>query len=95
MDYLPWSGASLTTWLIAGAVIAIISIALAITGIFPYLFPLWAFTVLALMVRGFIIKPYAFEGGKPEFQQVLIIIGIAFLAFLASLTLLIRPKRKA
>jgi len=69
----------------------ILSIVLAITGIFRFLFPLWALTVLVMMVRGFLLKSYTFEG-KPDFVSVLWLIGGAVLAFLASLTLL-RARR--
>lgn len=92
MPFLPWSGESLTTWLIGGAVIGILSIILAVTGIFRYLFPLWAFTMLAMMVRGFIIQPYSFDGGKAEFQQMMLLTFGALLAFLFSLTLFSRKS---
>jgi hypothetical protein len=90
MPFLPWSGESLTTWLIGGAVLGLVSIVLAVTGIFRYLFPLWAFAMLAMLVRGFLIQPYSFDGGKSEFQQILLIIFGALIAFLASLTLFSR-----
>lgn len=95
MPFLPWSGEALTTWLIGGAVIGIASIVLAITGIFRYLFPVWAFTMLAVLVRGFLLRPYSFDGGKAEFQQIMIIIGGALVAFLISLTLFSKraPRR--
>lgn len=94
MPFLPWSGEALTTWLIGGAIIGIVSIILAITGIFRYLFPVWAFAMLAVLVRGFLIRPYSFDGGKAEFQQIMMIIGGALLAFLISLTLFKREPRR-
>lgn len=94
MPFLPWSGQELTTWLIGGAVIAILSIILAITGIFRYLFPIWAFAFLAMMVRGFIIRPYSFDGGKAEFQFIMYLILGALVAFLASLTLFLKSAKK-
>jgi hypothetical protein len=94
MPFLPWSGEALTAWLMGGSILAILSILLAVTGVFRYLFPLWAFAALAVMVRGFILRPYTFEGGKAEFQQIMIIIGLGLLAFLASLTLLRSPKKR-
>ena len=95
LSMLPWSGADLTTWLLWGSLAGILSVILAITGVFRFLFPIWALVVLVLMFQGFILKPYTFEG-KPDFYNVLLLIGGALLAFLASLTLLgARRSRRA
>ena len=91
MPMLPWSGSELLSWLLWGSLAGIVSIFLAITGVFRFLFPIWTLVVLVLMVQGFLVKPYTFEG-KPDFYQVLWLIAGAALAFLGSLTLL-RPKR--
>jgi len=94
MPFLPWSGESLTTWLMVGGIIGIVSIVLAVTGIFRYLFPLWAFIMLVVLVRGFLLPGYAFES-RSEFNQIMLIIAGALVAFLASLTLFSRrPKRR-
>ena len=45
-----------------------LSIILAITGTFRFLFPIWALIVLVLMFQGFLLKPYTFEG-KPRLLQ--------------------------
>jgi hypothetical protein len=93
MPMLPWSGESLNYWLLWGSLLGLLSIVLAITGIFRYLFPLWCLTVLVLMVRGYILTPYPFAGKDPFYQALWLMAG-AFLAFLASLTLFrIRRKR--
>lgn len=95
MPFLPWAGDSLIKWLTGGAIIGIISIVLAVTGIFRFLFPLWAFGMLAMLVRGFLLQPYAFDD-KTSFVQILWLIGGALLAFLASLTLFfVKSKRRA
>lgn len=92
LTMLPWSGPELTSWLLWGSIAGLISIVLAVTGVFRFLFPLWALAVLILMVQGFLLKPYTFEG-KASFFSILWLIGGALIAFLASLTLL-RPRRK-
>jgi hypothetical protein len=86
LTMLPWSGSDLTTWLLWGGLAGLISIILAVTGVFRFLFPLWTLAVLLLMVQGFLIKPYTFED-KTSFYNVLWILAGALLAFLASLTL--------
>ena len=95
LPFLPWSGEALTQWLFWGSLVGILSILLAVTGKFRYLFPLWALFVLVMMVRGFILRPYTFDGSS-EFYRILWLIAGAFVAFLASLTLFwVRPRRRA
>jgi hypothetical protein len=91
---LPWTGAELTQWLFWGSLFGLLSIVLAITGIFRYLFPLWALIVLVLLVRGYLLQPIPFDG-KDEFQRVLLLIAGALLAFLASLTVFTMRRRRA
>ena len=92
LTMLPWTGAELTSWLLWGSLAGLISLVLAVTGVFRFLFPLWTLTVFVLMFRGFILKPYTFEG-QSAFINVLLMVGGALIAFLASLTLL-RAARK-
>jgi hypothetical protein len=90
---LPWSGGALTQWLLWGGLAGLLSIALAVTGVFRYLFPLWALAVLALMVRGYILSPIPFAT-ESEFQTAMLLLAGALIAFLASLTLFrLRPRR--
>jgi hypothetical protein len=95
MPMLPWTGSELLSWLSWGSVFGLISIALAVTGIFRFLFPLWALAVLVLMVQGYLLKSYTFAG-RTDFYVTLWLIGGALLAFLGSLTLLgLRRSRRA
>ena len=95
LTMLPWTGAELTTWLLWGSLAGLISLILAITGTFRFLFPIWALTVFVLMFRGFLLKGYTFES-QASFYSVLWLIGGALLAFVASLTLLgVRRNRRA
>ena len=59
---LPWTGAALTYWLLGGAVVALVSIALAIRGVLHSLFFLWSLVVLVMLVRGYVFSPYGFSG---------------------------------
>lgn len=87
LNMLPWTGSDLTTWLLWGSLAGLISLVLAITGIFRFLFPLWTLVVFGFMVWGFLLRPYTFEG-RLAFYNVLWLIAGALVAFLASLTLL-------
>jgi len=92
LDMLPWKGAELTHWLFFGSLAGLLTVLLAITGIFRYLFPVWALVVLVMMVRGFLLQPYSFAG-RDQFYAVLWLIAGSLGAFLASLTLLKGRKR--
>jgi len=88
----PWKGDELIHWVFYGSIAGLTTIALAVTGVFRYLFPVWTLIVLVMMTRGFLILPYTFSG-KDEFHAVLWLIAGAFAAFLCSLTLFKRDLR--
>jgi hypothetical protein len=91
---LPWTGEAATQWVFWGAILGLLSVILAVTGIFRYLFPLWALAVLVVFVRGYLLQPIPFEG-KDDFQTAMLLTGGALLAFLASLTLFTMRSRRA
>ena len=94
LDVLPWDGAELAQWLLWGSIAGLVSIFLAITGIFKYLFPVWTLVVVVMMIRGYLLQPYTYAGKEP-FYQTLLLIGGALLAFFASLTVFgARKKRR-
>ena len=88
MPMLPWSGSELLSWLLCGSILGLVSIALAVTGIFRFLFPLWALAVLVLMVAGLPAQAVHVRRARPTSIITLWLIGGALVAFLASLTLL-------
>ena len=88
----PWKGDELIHWVFYGSIAGLATIALAVTGIFRYLFPVWTLIVFVMMARGFLILPYTFTG-KDEFYVVIALIAGAFGAFLSSLTLFKSDRR--
>lgn len=91
LPMLPWEGETLTESLIGLGIVGVMCIFGAITGWFRWLFPLWTLVVFVMMVRGFFLTSYTFSGGE-QFKEVVALIGGAFVAFLASLTLLRRRR---
>jgi hypothetical protein len=79
-------------FLLLAAFAGLLSIVLAVSGLFRFLFPLWALAVLVTMVRGFLLGPYVFAGWQP-FQWTLFLLLGAFGAFLSSLIVLKRTRR--
>ena len=92
LSMLPWKGDELIHWVFFGSIAGLLSMVLAVTGIFKYLFPVWTLVILVLMVRGFLISPYAFAG-VDQFYAILALIAGAFGAFLSSLTLFKKKRR--
>ncbi len=88
----PWKGDELIHWVFYGSIAGLAANALAVTGVFRYLFPLWTLVVFGMMARGFLILPYAFTN-KDEFYAVLALIAGALGAFLGSLTLFKSDRR--
>ena len=93
LQALPWKGDELERWLLWGCLAGLLSVILAMTGTFRFLFPVWALIVLVMMIRGYLIQPYSF-GGTDPFYQTLWLIGAALLAFFGSLTVFRRAKRR-
>lgn len=91
LGMLPWSGIELTHWVLVLGISGLLATALAVTGIFRFVFPLWCLVVVILMIRGFFLSTFTYSGPDQFRSVVWLVIGAA-VAFLASLTLL-KPKR--
>ena len=85
---LPWDPPSLGRWLIILALIGIVCVALAITGWFRYLYPLWAFAVVAMLLRGFFSQASFESGSLFSFTQAIWIVALALLAFIGSMSVI-------
>ncbi len=83
LEMLPWSGTSLTYWLLGGALIGLSSVILAIWGKWRPLFFLWSLAVLVMMIRGFFLSHYYFAG-PPEFRGALYLTAGALIAFVGA-----------
>lgn len=93
LEMLPWTGETLTKYLLAGGLAGLLGVLLAMFGWFRALLPVWALVALVMMVRGYLMKPYAFRD-QEHFYWILAAIGGALLAFLGSLTLFRQSKRR-
>jgi hypothetical protein len=63
LEMLPWSGATLNYFLLAGALFGLFSIVLAIMGRLRFLFLLWGLAVAVLLTKGYIFSSYRFGVG--------------------------------
>src|SRR5215510_7687527 len=78
LDMLPWKGESLTHWVFFGSLAGLGTVVLAVFRILPWLFTLWSLVVLVMMVKGYILSGYYFDGG--EFRTALWLMAGAVLA---------------
>ena len=79
LDFLPWTGMTLSWWLLGLGLAGLLAIALAVLGMLRVLFLVWTVVVVALMIRGFFFSPYTF-GGWEGLQMVLLLVAGACLA---------------
>jgi|SRR5579885_882914 len=62
LGMLPWSGSTLAYILFLGALFGLITLILAWRGTLRFLFLLWAVTVAAFLLKGYIFSSYRFSG---------------------------------
>ena len=93
LGMLPWTGKALTWWLFGLGLFGILTVILAVCRRLRLLFVLWSLVVLILIVRGYFLGAYRFDGPE-EFRFALLLAGGALVAFLGSLTLFHRAKRR-
>ena len=79
LDILPWTGMTLSWWLLGLGLAGLLAIALAVLGVLRVLFLVWTVVVVGLMVRGFFFSPYMF-GGWEGLRMVLLLLAGACLA---------------
>jgi hypothetical protein len=94
LGMLPWSGDSLNYILLGSALVGLLTVLLAMKGVFRFLFLIWSFLVFVMLVKGYIFSRYAFQPN--EFRIALYLIGASLLALLGAwfqLRTSARPKK--
>jgi hypothetical protein len=87
LETLPWQGTELNHRLIGLGVIGLLSVALAITGKLRFLLALWSIYVLAILLSGVFFNSKVTFAGRQDFDNWLLLVGGAALAFIGSLTI--------
>jgi hypothetical protein len=91
LEMLPWKGTELINYVLWGGAFGLLSVLLAITGVFRFLIPIWAAIVVWFMVQGFILRPYNFDDPNHFYWVLFLIVG-AIGAFLSALTVFKRKE---
>ena len=90
LDMLPWTGETLTYVVFFGALFALISLALALTGRIRFLFFVWSLVVAVLLLRGYFFTGYRFDPGG--FQTGLELLAASWLAVAGAWFVLRKPR---
>jgi hypothetical protein len=75
LDLLPWTGLTLSWWLLGLGLGGIILVGLAVWGVLRVLFLVWTVAVVALLIRGYVFSPYVFDGWEGFRLAVLFLAG--------------------
>jgi hypothetical protein len=81
--FLPWSGPTLTYWLLGLALFGLLTLLLAMGGKMRVLFFLWNLAVVVLLFKGLFVSFYAFSG-PISFQVAVRLTAGSLLATLGS-----------
>ena len=88
IGWLPATGPAGFHILLYSAIIGLLCLALALTGLFRWAFPVWCLLVVIQFVRWFLFNGGYTFASQEEFKWILLIIAGAFGAFLSSLQML-------
>ena len=69
LNFLPWTGKTLSYWLLGLAFLGLVTVILAIGGRMRFLFFLWCLGALVLVVKGMFVSLYRFTGGAVTVRQ--------------------------
>ena len=71
LGFLPWTGKSLSYWLLGLALIGLTTLLLAMSGTMRWLFFLWSLGIFVLLFKGMFLSLYRFNGGAVSFKAAL------------------------
>jgi len=92
LEMLPWSGATLNYLLVAGGLLALFSIALAVMGRLRFLFFLWSLAVAVLLTKGYIFSGYRFDAAG--WHRAAYLIAACWVAVAGAWFQMFRPRTK-
>lgn len=89
LDMLPWTGQTLAYVLLCAGLVALISVALAVSGKHRFLFFVWSLAVAVMLLKGYIFTGYRFAAGGV--QTGLELLAASWLALIGAWLALRRP----
>ena len=94
LEMIPWwTGQTLVKWMLAAGAAGLILVILALMGKVRPLFGLWTLAVLGVLVYGFFISNYSYDG-VDHFKSALWLTAAAFAAFLGGVSQMRRRTKR-
>ena len=90
--FLPWTGVSITYWVLGLALFGLLTLLLAMGGKVRALFFLWCLGVFVLLFKGLFVSFYAFSG-PVSFKAAIWLTAASLLAVLGSFPWTRKPGR--
>jgi hypothetical protein len=81
LEMLPWSGAKSTYILLAGALLGLLCVVLALKGMLRFLFFLWSLAVFVLLTKGYFLSSYHFDNPSGFKTAALLTLGALLALF--------------
>ena len=75
LEMLPWKGPALSYWVFFGALAGLITVLLALKGMWRVLFLVWSVAVALVMVKGYVFSPLAFDSRGEFSTAVWLLLG--------------------
>ena len=91
LNMLPWTGSTLAYAILFGSLVGLLTILLALKATLRPLFFLWSLAVFAMLVKGFLLSPYQFDG-LPGFRSAGLLTSGALLAVVGAWFQMTRGK---
>jgi hypothetical protein len=83
LGFLPWKGMALSHWLLALALVGLITLLMALAGKLRWLFLLWCLAVFVLLVRGLLLSSQRFAP-PVTFKTAAYLLAASFLGMIGS-----------
>jgi hypothetical protein len=93
LNMLPWKDDDLVPGLFLSCGLGILAVLLNVSGKFPWMLPVNCFLLAFVLHQGYFFKPYTFDGLE-SFQWAAVLVAGAWGAFLSSLVVFKRAKKK-
>jgi hypothetical protein len=93
LDLLPWSGRSLTYWLLGLGFAGLAAVYLAFKGVFRWVFLVWTVLIVVGLLWGYFLTPYYFGSAWGFAWAMVLLAGAALTVLGAYNRLRMRPPR--
>ncbi len=91
LDVLPWTGPTLTRVVFYASLVGLLAVILALFRKLSVLLLLWSLAVAVMLIKGYVLGPYAFDPGG--LSTALLLIAGSLIAIVGSWFQMRQPKQ--